>query len=211
MTTPRVVVGVDVGGPSKGFHAVALRDGAYLDQIASRRAVEIAEWCRGVGASCVGVDSPCRWSVTGRARRAERDLMAERIWCFSTPTIAAAKAHPKGNFLWMLNGAELFGLLQTSYSLFSGEWEERALCFETFPQAVACALAGQVVPAKKKGAVRRGLLERAGLDCARCTSIDKVDAAMCAIAAHSLAVKRFKAYGDAAEGFIVVPKTPFDW
>jgi hypothetical protein len=29
------VVGIDVGGPRKGFHAVALRDGGYLDKFAS--------------------------------------------------------------------------------------------------------------------------------------------------------------------------------
>jgi predicted nuclease with RNAse H fold len=74
-----IVAGVDVGGARKGFHAVALRDGVYLDKFAARDAVAVADWCRTVGARVIGVDAPCRWSLTGRARPAERALMAEGI------------------------------------------------------------------------------------------------------------------------------------
>jgi predicted RNase H-like nuclease len=38
-------------------------------------------------------------------------------------------------------------------------------------------------------------------------NIDQLDAAICVLAAHHLLTGRFKTYGDAAEGFIVVPNT----
>jgi predicted nuclease with RNAse H fold len=102
MLPPIIVAGIDVGGRAKGFHAVALRAGAYLDQIASRDVTEVADWCRQVNAQFIGVDAPCRWSDTGRARSAERELMAQKNWCFSTPSREAAEAHPKDHFGWIL-------------------------------------------------------------------------------------------------------------
>ena len=77
-----VVVGIDVGGPRKGFHAVALREGAYLDKFASPEAPALAAWCIQVGARAVAIDAPCRWSRTGRARPAERALTAAGIHAF---------------------------------------------------------------------------------------------------------------------------------
>lgn len=41
-----IVVGVDVGGRKKGFHAVALEDGHYREKLSTLIATEIAEWCR---------------------------------------------------------------------------------------------------------------------------------------------------------------------
>jgi len=40
-TPPSTVVGIDVGGVRKGFHAVALRDGAYAGQLASNDVQEL--------------------------------------------------------------------------------------------------------------------------------------------------------------------------
>jgi hypothetical protein len=37
-------VGIDVGGIRKGFHAVALRGGAYAGQMASREVQALAHW-----------------------------------------------------------------------------------------------------------------------------------------------------------------------
>ena len=133
------MVGIDVGGPRKGFHAVALPKGAYLDTFASPEAPALAAWCIQVGARAVAIDAPCRWSRTGRARPAERTL------------------------------------------------------------------AGKVVSARRKGVVRRELLRAAGIAMQHLTNIDVVDAALCALTAQALLARRFKAYGDAGEGFIVVP------
>ncbi|MGH7244745.1 MAG: DUF429 domain-containing protein [Phycisphaerales bacterium] len=200
-----VVAGVDVGSTRKGFHCVALRNGVYFEQFASGDASAMARWCLRVGARVVGVDAPCRWSLDGRARAAERELMGEKIWCFSTPTREAAAAHVRGHFGWMLNGEMLFETLRPTHVLFDGVSTAGNLCFETFPQAVACALAGAVVSAKRKGTVRRELLRQFGVDCSALSNIDKVDAGLCAVAAHFVAMGRFKKYGEVETGFIVVP------
>jgi hypothetical protein len=63
-----IVVGVDVGGPKKGFHAVAIREWDIFDTFATLHAGEVVAWCRRLGVSSVGIDAPCHWSRTGRAR-----------------------------------------------------------------------------------------------------------------------------------------------
>lgn len=199
-----IVIGIDVGGPKKGFHAVALNAGRYWKKFATPDAASMAEWCRRIGARAVGVDAPCRWSLTDRARPAERALAAECIHCFATPGRAAAEN--RDFYRWMINGAELFRLLEVHYPLFDGNNAiSGPVCFETFPQAVACALAGKVVSAKRKRVVRRELLRGAGIATAPLTNIDTVDAALCALVAHSLLAGSYKTYGDAAEGLIVAP------
>src|SRR5882724_9437903 len=110
MSTPRVVVGIDVGGPTKGFHAVALRDGGYLAKFAALDTQTIARWCQEIGALVIGIDAPCRWSLTGRARPAERDLAAEGIYTFATPNREAAE--DRAFYRWMLNGAALFRVIE---------------------------------------------------------------------------------------------------
>lgn len=206
--TPRapVVVGVDVGGPKKGFHAVALREGHILDTCATLKAAEMVAWCRKLDASVVGIDAPCCWSCTGRARPCERALAAEGLHAFATPSQAVGEHHQF--YRWMRNGAELYRLLTPHHRLFDGRHSTSSpVCFETFPHAVACALAGKILPAKQKRSDRRRLLREAGLSMESLTNIDMVDAALCALAGHHLLAGTFKTYGDAAEGFIVVPKT----
>jgi predicted nuclease with RNAse H fold len=199
-----VVVGIDVGGPRKGYHGVALRDGHYWDQKESSSALVMVEWCQQVGARAVGVDAPCRWSATGRARPAERALAAAKIHAFATPSRAAAEARPF--YHWMVNGAELYRLLEKYYRLFDGGAEANSsVCFETFPQAVACALAGKIVSAKQKTTIRRQLLRCVGIDTEPLRNIDTVDAALCAFTAHAFLCGAHETYGDAVEGFIVVP------
>ena len=88
-------VGIDVGGSRKGFHAVALTAGAYTDQLATGDPLELAHWCRSVvWASVIAIDAPCRWSIDGRSRPCERELMARAIRCFASPTRRKALDHP---------------------------------------------------------------------------------------------------------------------
>lgn len=203
-TNSHNVVGIDVGGPKKGFHAVALHAGQYLDKRTFSDAATAAAWCRKIGAQAVGVDAPCRWSLNGRSRPAERALAGEKIHSFATPSRVAAEN--RDFYRWMFNGAELYRLLETHYRLFDGHSVGiTPVVFETFPQAVACALAGEVVSAKKKATVRRALLTKAGVAITPLTNIDTVDAALCALTAHYLLAAQYKTYGDAIEGFIVVP------
>lgn len=208
MTAPLIVAGIDVGGLRKGFHAVALRNGAYHDQCASRSTSDVAAWCRRIGATVIAVDAPCRWSITGRARPAERELGDVDIGSFATPTREKAVAHATNHFGWMLNGADLFRELETSHPLFVGTRADPGpICLETFPHAVACALAGKILSAKDKRQDRRQRLLSAGVDVKALTSIDRIDAALCAVAAQYFADGNFQEYGEAETGVIVVPRT----
>jgi len=49
------------------------------------------------------------------------------------------------------------------------------------------------------------LLVGAGLDASAFDHIDLVDAALCALAAHHFIINQYKARGDAAGGYIIVP------
>ena len=149
------VVGVDVGGPRKGFHAVALT-GKVFSKHACSSPAEVAAWCREVGASAIGVDAPCGWSASGTSRKAERDLRIndERIHCFNTPTLKRARQSRTDFYGWVFNGMKLYDELRKHYTLFEGNKSVRPLCFETFPQAVACSLAGRKVSAKRKALSR---------------------------------------------------------
>jgi len=113
-----IVVGVDVGGPKKGFHAVAIREGDIFDTFVTLDAGEVVAWCRRLGAFSVGIDAPCRWSRTGRARPCERALAAEGLHAFATPRRSVGERHPF--YRWMRNGAELYRLLTPHYQLFEG-------------------------------------------------------------------------------------------
>ena len=55
-----IVVGIDVGGPKKGFHAVALFGGQVLARKSALNATEMTEWCLLLGCTIVAVDAPCR-------------------------------------------------------------------------------------------------------------------------------------------------------
>ena len=199
-----IVVGVDVGGPKKGFHAVALQDGQYREQLSTLIAKEVAAWCRRLKAAVVGIDAPCRWSLTGRARPCERALAAEGLHTFATPSQAKGRTNPF--YQWMVQGVDLYRYLAPDYQLYSGQRSVSGqVCFETFPHAIACALARKTLSARQKRADRSRLLRVAGVSTEALTNIDWIDAALCALAAHHLVMGTFKTYGDGAEGFIVVP------
>jgi predicted nuclease with RNAse H fold len=205
--SPTVVAGIDVGGPRKGFHAIALRNKDILGKFSCTDAREVANWCAQVGATVVAVDAPISWSRSGRARPAERALMEAGISCFSTPTGKIARRHPTRHYAWMQNCARLYRALARHFRPFDGRNAgRRPIVFETFPHAIACALAGEIVSARNKRAVRRALLADAGVACDALTNIDFVDAALCAWAADLFARRRFGKHGDPVEGYIVVPR-----
>jgi predicted nuclease with RNAse H fold len=198
------VAGIDVGAPRKGYHAVILRGTDVVATFHSREPTVIAQWCAEQGATVVAVDAPCRWRVPGSpARAAERELAADRIACFSTPTEANARGH--AFYTWMLAGEELYNALAPRYPLYAGDERRSGVSMETFPQAVACALAGETVSAKNKLAVRTQLLVRAGLKVSAFKHIDDIDAALCALAAQYFVRNHYKAYGNADSGYIIVP------
>lgn len=204
---PPTVIGIDVGAARKGYHAVALGARGALTLFQSSSADDMAAWCRVMNAQVVAIDAPCKWRGEGaEARTAERALAADRISCFSTPTLAKARGHTF--YTWMFAGQELYTALAPDVPLYRGGKPSKArVCFETYPQAIACAFAGSRVSAeaKTKMEIRRALLARAGVDPTRFTCIDEIDAALCALTARRFAQNDFRAYGDAATGFIVVP------
>ena len=71
------VIGIDVGGSRKGFHAVALSAGAYAGQLATTEVQELAHWCRAlIGAQLIVTDAPLplerRWPVQSLPAQAHR-------------------------------------------------------------------------------------------------------------------------------------------
>lgn len=136
--------------------------------------------------------------------------MEKKIWCFSTPTRAAAKDHASGYFTWMLSGEDLYQELQTTHALFKGGSGAAncQMCFETFPHAVTWALKGERVLARDKRTQRPELLRQAGVATENLKGIDRIDAALCALVADYFALGATVTYGDPSEGLIVVPDKP---
>jgi predicted nuclease with RNAse H fold len=208
-TASKTVVGIDVGGTRKGFHAVALNGGDYAGNFATNDVQKLAHWCGAViGARVIAVDAPCRWSQDGRARPAERQLMAKKIWCFSTPTREQAEVHPRNHYGWMLQGETLFKALESTHTLCSAlpVVGGKPHCLETFPHAIASHLLAGQATASEKRRQRKALLKGAGIDTTPLTNIDLIDAALCAHVAHLVATGAACAsYGEPATGLIIVP------
>ena len=207
MESVPTVIGIDVGGSRKGFHAVALTEGAHTAQLDTREVQELAHWCRSViGASVIAIDAPCRWSVDGRARPCERQLNAEGIRCFASTTRERAMGHPSNYYGWMLQGEALYRELEASHPLLTVLPARGPVCLETFPHAITWHLHGSAAQAARKRSQRRELLARAGMDLAPLTSIDRIDAALCALAANHVAIgAACHVYGEPDTGLIVVP------
>ncbi|MEY4940992.1 MAG: hypothetical protein RIQ93_2727 [Verrucomicrobiota bacterium] len=201
-----IMAGIDVGGPAKGFHGVALRGCGVIARFNSREALQMTDWCHSLSVTVVAIDAPCRWRSPGRARAAERELARDKISCFSTPTEEKARGH--AFYTWMFAGQELYRALEPHYPICTDPTQRGRVALETFPQAVACALAGQIVSARQKKPVRRDLLRRAGIDPSGLRNIDEIDATLCAVAAQAYFAGQFKAYGDVEGGYIIVPKSP---
>ena len=210
------VVGIDVGGARKGFHAVALCEGTVVERLATTDELALAAWCREVGAALVAVDAPCRWRSGAEARAAERELMGDGISCFVSPTREQALATTSGFYGWMVCGEALYGeLARQGYALAEAADELRSQrrCFETFPHAITVqlhrALGLEPAVASRKRPERRALLERLGVDCRSLSSIDWLDAALCALAAQLLqSGVACRVYGEAASGLLLVPIGP---
>ncbi len=194
-----------MGGERKGFHAVALRSGAFVATLADRDPAVIVRWCQQQNATVVAVDAPCGWSAGGSSRLAERSLAigAHKIHCFATPTRARAKQ--SRFYAWVFNGERLYNQLFKHYALFNGVWRAGPACFETFPHAVVCALAGRVVAAHPKRETRRAALRKPGYEVSMLSNVDFVDAALCAVTAAAFARGSYRLFGERNEGFIVVP------
>ena len=200
------VVGIDVGGDRKGLHAVAVCGDRRIEKFSSTDADDIAAWCCAQGAQVIGIDAPCGWSNDSGSRVAERILNNEGVHCFYTPKLEKAQGHKTNFYGWVFNGMKIYNALHRDYPLFDGEEIEGRRSFETFPHAISRALGGPDMTAKGKREQRRNLLEKARIDVSTLTNMDWVDAALCALAGEYFIRGEYKKIGNAAEGFIVVPK-----
>jgi len=200
----KTFVGIDVGGPRKGFHAVALRRRQF-DAAAFTELRELLKWIAYQKPAAIAIDAPCHWSIEGGSRECERTLRVadERISCFSTPTKKRAAGRPF--YDWVRHGLRLYKALEAHYPIYKGGKPSAPLLCETFPQAVACMLAGRKVSARHKSRVRRQVLRDAGYEPVGLRNIDEVDAALCAITAAALVRGRFATFGRNEDGYIITP------
>lgn len=200
-----VVVGIDVGGRTKGFHLVALRRTEILGTFATTSPNEATEWCGRMAAEVVAVDAPCGWSAEGErgGREAERILAKYGYSAFQTPT--RERAGQSDFFKWMLNGEALYASLTTQYPIYRGEDRISRQCFETYPYLASCAFAGRKLKADDKRFDRRGVIRAAGMDDRIFTNGDLVDAAICALVANAADADHVTAFGNLAGGFLVTP------
>ena len=200
----QTVIGIDVGGTGKGFHAVALRHGQFAPHHFTVAAA-VERWCLEQAAQAIAIDAPCAWATSGGSRLAERSLAVggTTIQSFKTPTRNSAKGRPF--YDWVFNGETLYQSLLPHYRLFDGTRPRGKIVLETFPHAVVCALSGRVIPACPKATTRRRILRELGYDDGPLANIDFVDAALCAVTAERFLLGRTSSFGHAEEGFIVVP------
>lgn len=208
MTNPPICIGIDVGGPRKGFHAAAIAGGRLVERFASADAAGVAAWCREVRASLIAIDAPCRWrGSSGGVRAAERELVRAGYRCFWTPTRRTALSHPTGFFDWMLEGERLYEALASTHPLALGApVAGAAACFETYPHAAACRLADAMLDVRHKRKDRVGVLEARGIDTSQLRSQDAVDAAVCAVVADVAARGEADWLGEAHDGLVALPR-----
>mgnify|MGYP001596118194 FL=1 len=207
-TAKQTVIGIDVGGARKGYHAVAICNGIFAYKKADPDPAAIVRWCLNHNAAVVAVDAPCRWSLSGSSRQAEQELAlyGKKIYCFATPTRKKAKDSRSNFYGWVFNGERLYECLAAHrYPLFDGCRSGRQMCVETFPHAIVCFMKGRVTQAGPKSTVRREALRERGYSMDGLSNIDFVDAALCAVTAEEFLKGHYRKFGDSEEGFIIVP------
>lgn len=200
------LIGIDVGGPRSGYHAVALHPDASPTRFATRDPVEMVAWCRSLKAAVIAVDAPCRWAASGKSRPAERSIYALKIHSYYTPTEEIAQG--RAFYDWVRNGMRLYDALSPEWPLYDAATATETRTprlFETFPHAVTCALMGCTASAKNKRRDRAALLQAAGIHLGERVSQDYLDAALCALTARHYIQGTFVRHGDNASGWIIVP------
>ena len=206
MTSSKTTIGIDIGGIKKGFHAVVNRDGAYHAHFHSINPDTMVAWVLSHHPSVVAIDAPSMFSQNDRSRKAERDLVNNGMRCFYTPTrTLAAQSH---FYDWVFNGQLIYQKL--GLPIFMGDQTDAPCIIETFPHAIQISLwarNGKSCPEGSKLSVRRNTLAvQASYKTNQLSSIDFIDAALCAVSADYFLKNQFNAYGCKQDGFIVLPK-----
>lgn len=99
----------------------------------------------------------------------------------------------------------LYAALRAEFPLFTGKVTDGRFCFETYPYLVSCGLADRRLEAKNKRRDRRDIVRIAGVNDQTLTNGDYLDAAICAMAACSVAIDYATMCGNPEEGFILAP------
>lgn len=185
-----MTVGVDVGGPAKGFD-VAVVDRARVVCLLSRcSASDVVELARAYGAGAVGIDSPDRCAAPGeKSRPGERALAKEVCPIFYTPDETVVRSgHPF--YGWMCEGLDLYEAL--------GAALPSVRCIEVFPSAAWTVWAGRR-DGRPKSQWSRLALERVGLHGLpdRCSQ-DARDAVGAALVARQFLAGETVSYGGIA-------------
>ena len=201
------VAGIDVGGDRKGCNLVILRGTTVACSIAGAAPEDLLAHCLAHDVVAVGIDAPSVWRGAGGARQAEREMARAGISAFSTPSRIDALASTSGFYGWMFNGERVYRSLAAVYPVLAAPaYSGGRISFETFPHAITSAILGRTVAsAKLKGVQRRQVLASFGIDTSQLTTIDAVDAALCALAAIHLVHGTSRVFGAAADGYIHVP------
>ena len=197
-------LGIDVG-VGKGLDLVLLDDQRVPVLVLPRVAVEqVPRAIEEMAPDVIAIDAPPAWAADGRSRLTERVLAERNIRTFATPTRARGKGNPF--YDWMEVGFRVFRAAARAGFPRYAAGDPRGTAMEVFPHASATVLRGFLRPKGiGKKAWREGILVAQGVRTDRLTSIDLIDAGLCALTGLlALQGKRF-APGDPREGVIVLP------
>jgi predicted RNase H-like nuclease len=197
-------LGIDVG-VGKGLDLVLLDERRAPVRVMARVGVErIADAIQEMAPDVIAIDAPPAWAVDGRSRLTERVLAERNIRTFATPNRVRGTGNPF--YDWMEVGFRVFRAAARAGFPRYAAGDPRGTAMEVFPHASATVLRGFLRPKGiGKKAWREGILVAQGVRTDQLTSIDLIDAGLCALTGLlALQGKRF-APGDPKEGVIVLP------
>lgn len=186
-------VGIDVGGPKKGFHAVVIKDHIIVDKFHSHCEKKISSWCLNFKPKSIAIDSPCGWSNDRLSREAERLLSVngKKIPCFSTPTKKISLT--KNYYSWINNGEKLYNAFRNKHYF----------PIETYPYGIVRTFLESFNVSKIT--LRKKILGLFNINFTELKIIDEYDAALCAITANYYYHNNIISFGNNDEGYIFLP------
>lgn len=199
-----LALGIDVG-VGKGLDLVAVDEQRVPVYVLPKVGLEqVAHSIRELEPDVIAIDAPPAWARDGRSRLTERILAERNIRTFATPTRARGTGNPF--YDWMEVGFRVFRAAARGGFPRYAAGDPRGTAIEVFPHASATVLGGFLRPKSiGKKAWREGILVAQGVRTDRLTSMDLIDAGLCALSGLlALQGKRF-APGDPKEGVIVLP------
>ena len=189
------VIGIDVGGKRKGFHAMLLSAQSIQAVFEHTDPLQLVAWSLSHQPAVVAIDAPCGWSASGGSRQSERNIahQCKRIPSFCTPT--RERAAQSRFYDWVFNGERLYQAFQ----------RHSITPIETYPHGVSEIILQRSPLPVKKQARRQAALARMNLLDPCLTSVDLIDAALAALTADAFREHLTHAFGNELEGKIHLP------